>query len=96
MQNWQKKIDKLNTIAQKESVDQRQTYKRVSKQLLRDTHNANHPKRAKKAKKAARKLNTIAGRLLRELERKLDEVQSAKYAQDLEKYLKILNQKKKR
>lgn len=88
-------IDKLNKIAQKENVAQRQTYKRVSKQLLRDTHNASHPKRAKKAKKAAKKLNTIAGRLLRELDRKLDEVQLEKSVHEFEKYTKILNQKRK-
>ena len=88
-------IDKLNKIAQKENVNQRQTYKRVSKQLLRDTHNASYPKRAKKAKKAAKKLNTIAGRLLRELDRKLDKKHFEKYAQEFEKYFKILNQKRK-
>lgn len=64
-------IDLCNRIALKEGVDQRQSYKRVSKQALRDSHNANHPRRRKKAKKAARKLRTYAGRLIRELRRKL-------------------------
>ena len=63
-------INKLNGIAQKENVAQRQTYVRTSKQYLRDTYNPNHPKRRKKAKRAGKKLNTIAGRLLRELKRK--------------------------
>jgi IS5 family transposase len=36
-------IDKCNRIAQKENVDQRQTYTKVSKQLVRDTHNSSHP-----------------------------------------------------
>lgn len=88
-------IDKLNKIAKDQNVAQRQTYKRVSKQLLRDTYNPTHPKRSKKAKKAVKKLNTIAGRLLRELDRKLSEVQFEKYAEEFEKFFKILNQKRK-
>ena len=44
---------------------------RTSKQLVRDTYNRKHPKRFKKAKKSDGKLKTIAGRLLRELEREL-------------------------
>lgn len=57
-------IDKVNKIASKENIKQRQTYKRVSKKLLRETYNSNHPKRKKKAKKAQRRLKTIAGRLV--------------------------------
>ncbi len=64
-------IELCNRIAQKEGVDQRQSYKRVSKQALRDSHNANHPRRRKKARKATKKLRTYAGRLIRELRRKL-------------------------
>ena len=67
-------IDKCSKIAKKEGVVQRQSYVRVSKQLVRDTHNRTHPKRYKKAKKADAKLKTLAGRLLRELERKLPEM----------------------
>ncbi|MDD7888253.1 transposase [Flavivirga sp. 57AJ16] len=43
-------IDKCNTIAEKEGLNQRQTYVRVSKQLLRDTYNRKHVKRKKKGK----------------------------------------------
>ncbi len=64
-------IDKCNEIAKKEKLIQRQTYVRISKQLIRETHNRSHPKRRKKAKKADAKLKTIAGRLLCELEREL-------------------------
>jgi len=53
-------IDKCNAIASKEGIEQRQTYVRTSKQLLRETHNKKHPKRRKKALKADRKLKTIA------------------------------------
>jgi len=68
----QKKIiDKCVKIAKKEGIELRRSYKRTSKQLVRDTYNGTHPKRRKKANAAKRKLKTIAGRLVRELERKL-------------------------
>ena len=87
-------IDACNNIAQKEGITQRQTYVRVSKQLVRDTHNRTHPKRRKKAKKADAKLKTLAGRLLRELERELSEQDLKQYKQELDLYWKILNQKR--
>ena len=87
-------IDKCNEIAEKESVVQRQSYVRTSKQLVRETHNRKHPKRRKKAKKADRKLKTIAGRLLRELERKLPVHLLEEYQEEFELYYQILNQKR--
>jgi IS5 family transposase len=85
-------IDKCNTIAQKEKVEQRQTYVRVSKQLVRDTYNPHHPKRKKKAKKSGQKLKTIAGRLLRELERKLPTELLQSYQKEVEFYKCVLAQ----
>ena len=35
----------------KKGITQRRRYTRESKQLVRDTHNGEHPKRAKKANK---------------------------------------------
>ncbi len=58
-------IDKCNQLAEQTGVNQRQSYARVSKQLLRDTFNSKHPKRLVKARKAVKKLKTIAGRLIR-------------------------------
>lgn len=67
-----KKIaDKCVGIAKKEGITLRRSYVRTTKQLVRETYNGNHPKRRKKANAAKRKLKTIAGRLVRELERKL-------------------------
>ena len=87
-------IDKCNEIANKEGIVQRQSYVRTSKQLVRETYNRNHPKRRKKAKKADRKLKTIAGRLLRELERMLTTNILKKYQEEFELYYQILNQQK--
>lgn len=83
-------IDQCNGIVQKEGIEQRQSYVRVSKQLLRDSYNSTHPKRKKKAEKAKKKLKTIAGRLVREIERNTD----GKYVEKLELFKKIISQKK--
>ncbi len=88
-------IDKLNAISNKERVDQRQTYVRITKQLVKDTYNPNHPKRRKKARKADKKLKTIAGRLLRELKRKLSEDTFIKYKVEIDFYKEVLSQKRK-
>ena len=88
-------IDKCNAIARSENINQRQTYTKTSKQLLRDTHNSTHPKRYKKAKKSIRKLKTIAGRLLRELERKLPKEVINAYQEELDLYAGVLAQKRK-
>lgn len=87
-------IDKSNAIAKKEGVNQRQTYVRTAKQLLRDTYNPNHPKRRKKANKAGKKLNTIAGRLIRELERELPDGILSHYQQEIDLYKQVLAQRR--
>jgi len=57
-------IDKCNSIAAEEGINQRHKYQKESKQLVRDTYNGQHPKRAKQAKKAKKRLKTIANRML--------------------------------
>jgi IS5 family transposase len=42
-----KVIDRFNRIARVEGVNQRQSYVRVSKQLLRDSYFSHHPRRRK-------------------------------------------------
>jgi transposase, IS5 family len=87
----QKKIiDKCVKIAKEEGIVLRRSYKRTSKQLVRDTYNGTHIKRRKKVNAAKRKLKTIAGRLIRELERRLpsDSVKRM----NLEIFKKVLSQ----
>lgn len=72
-------IEKCRKIAKQENIELRQSYKRVLKQLMIDQRFRNHPKRKKKAKAAARKIKTIAGRLVRELENKMTPDQIEKY-----------------
>ena len=88
-------IDKCNKLADQEGIKQRQTYKRVSKQLLRQTYNSKHPKRATKAKRSRKKLKTIAGRLIRELERELSVERLAIHQAELDLFKQVLNQQAK-
>lgn len=89
-----KVIDHCNRIARSENVDQRQSYVRVSKQLLRESYFGHHPRRRKKARKARKKLRTIAGRLLRELERELPTGILAQFEPQLNVYWKAITQQR--
>lgn len=64
-------IKKCIAIADKENIELRQSYTQTLKKLLMDQRFRNHPKNKGKARKADKKVKTIAGRLVRELERKL-------------------------
>ncbi len=66
----------------------------MTKQLLRDTYNPKHPKRRKKAKKVECKLKTIAGCLIRELERELASDRLAVYQAELDLFQQVLTQKR--
>lgn len=82
-------------IAEKEKIKLRQRYTRIVKQLMIDQRFREHPKRMKKANAAARKLKTIAGRLVRDIERNLDEVDRlSSYDEQLWLYLLVLGQKR--
>jgi IS5 family transposase len=89
-----KVIDKCNKIADKEGIQQRQRYTRESKQLVRDTYNGKHPKRAKKAKKSKKRLKTIANTQLRELERKMNDSQKQRHENQMEICKRAVNQLK--
>ncbi len=89
-----KVIDNCAKIAGKEGITQRQSYKRVSKQLLREAYFGHHPRRQKKAKMARKKLRTIGKRVLRELERKLPKDILKGYEDVFKIYLKALTQER--
>ncbi|MDO5572316.1 MAG: IS5 family transposase [Bacteroidales bacterium] len=74
------------------SLPLRQSYSQTLKKLYRDQRFRNHPKNKKKALKADKKIKTIAGRLLRELERNLPS--DNKFKQLFELFHKILSQTK--
>jgi IS5 family transposase len=84
-------IKKCIAMADKEDIELRQSYTRVLKKLLMDQRFRNHPKNKGKAKKADKKIKTIAGRLVRELDRKLP---PSLHQSILTLFKKVLAQKK--
>lgn len=87
-------IDKCKDIAKKENLELRQTYTRTVKKLSFDQRFRGHPKNHRKAKKADKKIKTIAGRLVRDVERKLSADLLANYFPSLEIFKKVLSQKR--
>jgi len=84
-------IKKCVGIAWKESIELRQSYTRTVKKLLMEQRFRHHPKNKGRARKADRKIKTIAGRLVRELERKLA---PSRHGDTIELFKKVLLQKK--
>jgi transposase, IS5 family len=82
-------------ISEKEDLELRQSYRRTLSQLMVDQRFREHPKRRKKAKAAARKIKTIAGRLVRDVERGLDDKDRLEaYDEQLWLYYRVLGQKR--
>lgn len=84
-------IKKCIAIANEVNIELRQTYTRTLKKLLMEQRFRNHPKNKGRAKKADKKVKTIAGRLVRDLERKLP---PNLYQSTLSLFKKVLAQQK--
>ncbi len=84
-------INKCVAIAEKQNIELRQSYRCTIKKLSLDQRFRRHPKNYKRARKADRKMKTIAGRLVRELERKLPQ---GLYQTELVLFKKVLKQKR--
>lgn len=91
---YKKIIDKCQTIAKEEQIELRQSYTQTVKKLKAQQRFKNSKQGAAKAKKADKKIKTIAGVLVRELERKLSANALSKHLEDLNLYQKVLNQKR--
>jgi transposase, IS5 family len=87
-------IKQCNKIALEENLKQRQRYTRKIKELQLQSRFSNHPKRKKHAKKAQRKIKTIARRLVNELDRKLPTEKLSHYQCELERFKKVIAQKR--
>jgi transposase, IS5 family len=91
-----KVIDKCIAIAKKEGLKLSRTYAKERKELLLKLRFRNHPKRKREARKAEKRLLTIAGRILRDLERKLDAAGELwVYQYEMELFGRVLTQKRK-
>ena len=82
-------------IADKEGIDFRQSYSRTLGQLMIDQRFWEHPKRKRKAMAAGLKIKTIAGRLVRDVERSLDAKDRLEaYDEQIWLYYRVLGQKR--
>ncbi len=81
-------------IAKDEGIELRQSYKRTVKRLLLLQRFKRHSKNYKQALRAGRKLRTIAGRLSREIERKLPLPVLPRYSERLSLFNRVLSQKR--
>jgi transposase, IS5 family len=87
-------VDRIAKIRKIENLPCRRSYTKTLKTLIKDQHNANHPKRKKKANAARKKLKTIAARVVREFERNASEQQKESYKKELDIFNKVLTQTK--
>lgn len=85
-------IKKCHAITNDLGLPVRQSYVRVLKTLAVNQRFRNHPKNKSKARKADKKVKTIAGRLVRELERNLPAASS--YANTISLFKSVLAQKR--
>ena len=91
---YKKIIKKCWIIADKESIDLRQSYTRVVKKLSNLQRFKRTKNGAKAARKANKKIQIIAGRLVRELARKLPLTRLGSYLPSLKLYQQVLSQKR--
>ena len=84
----------MNKLAKTEGIAQRRTYTKEVKALRLDLRFFRHVKKRAKARRALKRLRTIAKTLIRELERKLPEVRLTEYEQSFAFYRQVLSQNK--
>ena len=84
----------LLKLARKEGIVLTRIYEKEVKILKLHTRFATHPKNRKKARKAVKRLKTISGRLLRELQRKMAPEQLAYHTDRFSLYQRMLSQKR--
>lgn len=89
-------INRLNKVAKHHGIQQRRTYKKEVKGLRLQIRHFRHPKRRGPAKKALKRLRTIAGILIRELRRRLPKYDLfERYQKDFLLYERVLAQQPK-
>lgn len=91
---YKKIITKCQTIAQKEAIELRQSYKHTVKRLSIIQRLRRNKGGDVKARRASKKIKTIASRLVRELERKLTPQGINRHGTDLQLFTRVLAQKR--
>lgn len=87
-----KVIEACRKISKTEGIRLRQTYKGELKQLMIDQRFHDHPRRRKKALAARRRIKVIAGKVFRDLERKMEQAQRKKYEKKFTVFQRVLTQ----
>ena len=88
-------INRLNKLAKVHAVQQRRTFVKETKSLRLACRHFRHVKRRSKARKALKRLRTIAGVLMRELQRKLPEAVLEQEVQHFALYKRVIEQRPK-
>jgi len=88
-------INRLNKLAKENGIKQRRTFVKEVKELRLKCRHFRSKKFSRKARRALKRLRTIAGILLRELQRKLPEAILEQEKERFELYLKALSQSRK-
>jgi IS5 family transposase len=91
---YKKIITECRAIADEEQIELRQSYSQTIKKLSTIQRFKRNKNGALAAKKASKKIKTIAGVLIRELHRKLPAVRLSKHSTKLSLYEKIIAQKR--
>jgi len=84
----------LLKLARAEGIGLPPTHEKEVKQLKQHARFASHPRNRKKARHAVKRLKTIAGRLLREIQRQMSEEQQQTHQKTLSLYQRLLKQKR--
>lgn len=90
-----KMIHHLHRIARAEAIQLRRTYIKEIKQHRISLRFFRHPKKIKKARAAMKRLKTITGILMRDIQRNLSEDKQSNYQETFELFAKVINQKQK-
>lgn len=91
---YKKIISKCRSIAEKEGVELRQSYVFTVKKLSTIQRFRRNKGGDAKARKASKKIKTIAGRMIRDVERKLSADALISHSSDLNLFKKVLSQKR--
>lgn len=89
---YKKIISRCHKLVEREGILLRQSYTQTLKKLSYDQRFRSHPRNRPKARKADKKIKTIAGRLVRDIERKLSP--SSPRHLDLAFYKQVLAQQR--
>ena len=89
-----KVIEWVWRVSEQEGIELRQSYKRTVPELRWNARYLRVPTREKEGRKAVRRIKTVARRLLRDLERKMEAELKCKYEEYIRNCHRIINQKR--